>query len=85
MIGSLYNAAGEDNVMVTVASTGAEDFAFFAQKVPALYYFVGGKPLHTPAEEAAPHHTPNFFIDEAGMITGVKALAHLTIDYMKSN
>ena len=83
MIRSLYNAAGEDNVMVTVASTGAEDFAFFAQKVPALYYFVGGKPLGTATENVAPHHTPDFYIDEAGMITGIKALAHLTIDYMK--
>jgi amidohydrolase len=85
MIGSLYDAAGEDNVMVTVASTGAEDFAFFAQKVPALYYFVGGKPLDTAVEDVAPHHTPDFYIDEAGMITGIKALAHLTIDYMNGN
>jgi len=82
MIGSLYNAAGEDNVMVTVASTGAEDFAFFAQKIPALYYFVGGKPLDTELKDVAPHHTPDFFIDESGMITGVKALSQLTIDYM---
>jgi len=82
MIGSLYNAAGEDNVMVTVASTGAEDFAFFAQKIPALYYFVGGKPLDTELKDIAPHHTPDFFIDESGMITGVKALSQLTIDYM---
>jgi len=82
MIGSLYNAAGEDNVMVTVASTGAEDFAFFAQKIPAMYYFVGGKPLDTELKDVAPHHTPDFFIDESGMITGVKALSQLTIDYM---
>ncbi len=85
MIGSLYKAAGEDNVMVTVASTGAEDFSFFAQKVPALYYFVGGKPLNKTAEEAAPHHTPDFFIDESGMITGMKALSQLTVDYMNLN
>ncbi len=82
MIGSLYNAAGEDNVRVTVASTGAEDFSFFAQKVPGLYYFIGGKPLDKKFEDVAPHHTPDFYIDEAGMITGIKALSHLTIDYM---
>jgi len=82
MIGSLYDAAGEDNVMVTVASTGAEDFSFFAQKVPGLYYFIGGKPLDKAYEDTAPHHTPDFFVDEAGMITGIKALAHLTLGYM---
>jgi len=32
--------------------------------------------------EAAPHHTPDFYIDESAMKTGVRALANLTIDYM---
>lgn len=82
MIGSLFNAAGEDNVHVTPAITGAEDFSFFARKVPSLFYFVGGKkPEQT---EAFPHHTPDFFIDESGLITGVKSFCHLAIDYMSS-
>ena len=80
MIGSLFDAAGEDNVRVVPAITGAEDFSFFAKKVPSLFWFVGGK---TPGEtEAFPHHTPDFFIDESGMITGVKAFCHVAIDYM---
>jgi len=71
MIGSLFDAAGEDNVHVTAAVTGAEDFSFFAKEVPGLYFFTGGK---TPAStEAFPHHTPDFFIDESGLLTGVKA------------
>jgi amidohydrolase len=82
MLQSLFNAAGEDNVFVTPAVTGAEDFSFFAKEVPGLYYFVGGK---TPGnEEAFPHHTPDFYIDESGMIVGVKAMCHLAIDYMTS-
>ena len=82
MIGSLFNAAGEDNVHVTPAITGAEDFSFFAKKVPSLFYFVGGK---SPGQtEAFPHHTPDFFIDETGLITGVKSFCHLAIDYMSS-
>ena len=32
--------------------------------------------------EAAPHHTPDFYIEESSMKTGVRALANLTIDYM---
>lgn len=82
MIGSLFDAAGEDNVHVTAAVTGAEDFSFFAKEVPGLYFFTGGK---TPAStEAFPHHTPDFFIDESGLLTGVKAMTHLAIDYMNS-
>lgn len=80
MIGSLFDAAGEDNVRVTPAITGAEDFSFFAKEVPGLYFFVGGKTKGSMS--AFPHHTPDFFIDEAGLITGVKAMCHLAIDYM---
>lgn len=80
MLPSLFTAAGEDNVFVTAAITGAEDFSFFAQEVPGLYYFVGGK--DPAADGSYPHHTPDFYIDESGLVTGVKALCHLTLDYM---
>jgi len=83
MLPSLYNAAGEDNVIVTPAVTGAEDFSFFAKEVPGLYYFVGGK---NPASDTSyPHHTPDFLIDESGMIVGVKAMCSLALDYMEAN
>lgn len=82
MIPSLYSVLGENNVIITPAVTGAEDFSFFAEKVPSLYYFVGGKPLNVSANEAFPHHTPDFFIDESGMITGVKAISQLAVDYL---
>ncbi len=82
MIGSLFNAVGEDNVHITPAITGAEDFSFFANKVPSLFWFVGGK---TPGEtEAFPHHTPDFYIDESGLLAGVKAFCHVAIDYMSA-
>ncbi|MCL4107781.1 UNVERIFIED_CONTAM: hypothetical protein GTU68_027166 [Idotea baltica] len=83
MIQSLFNTAGEDNVRIIPAITGAEDFAFYAQKVPSLFYFVGGRPLDVSEDEAFPHHTPDFFIDESGMILGVKTLTNLALDYSK--
>ena len=82
MIPSFYTALGEKNVIITPAVTGAEDFSFFAEKIPSLYYFVGGKPLDVSSNEAAPHHTPDFYIDESGLITGVKAISQLAIDYL---
>ncbi|MBT8233471.1 MAG: amidohydrolase [Saprospiraceae bacterium] len=85
MISSLFNVIGAENVMVTPASTGAEDFSFFAQEVPGMYYFVGGKPLDVSEFDAAPHHTPDFYIDESGMIVGIKGFAALTIDYMRKH
>ena len=80
MLPSLFSAAGEENVRVTPAITGAEDFSFFAKEVPGLYFFVGGK--NPNDANPYPHHTPDFLIDESGMKTGVKAMCKLAIDYM---
>jgi len=85
MLPALYKAAGEEIVLVTNAVTGAEDFSFFAQEVPGLYFFVGGKPHDVSEMDAAPHHTPDFFIDESGLITGVKTMVYLTKEYMDMN
>ena len=84
MVPTLMKAAGEDNVKIIPAVTGAEDFSFFAEKVPGLYFFTGGM---DPTGEipAYPHHTPDFYIDESGMITGVKAMTLLTLDFMGAN
>lgn len=81
MIPSLYKAAGEENVHIIPAVTGAEDFSFFAQKVPGLYFFTGGKDP-SGVRQDYPHHTPDFYIEESGMLTGVKAMTQLTLDYM---
>lgn len=62
--------------------TGAEDFSFFQKEVPGFYFFTGGMPSGMDPADAAPHHTPDFYIEEVGMKTGVKAMANLTIDYM---
>ncbi|GAB3027103.1 amidohydrolase [Bowmanella dokdonensis] len=83
MLPTLKRTAGEENVEEVKAVTGAEDFSFFQKEVPGLYLFVGGKPLDLPKEEAPPHHTPDFKIDESGMKLGVKLLTNLTLDYMK--
>lgn len=82
MLSTLETAAGKENVILAKAVTGAEDFSFFQQKVPGLFVFVGGMPKGKKPEEAAPHHTPDFFLDESGLKLGVKTLCHLTVDYM---
>lgn len=85
MVPSLKKAAGKENVQLIDAVTGAEDFSFFQEKIPGLYFFLGGQPLNSKKQEITlgGHHTPDFYIDEAGLITGVKAMLNLTIDYME--
>lgn len=80
MLPSLKAAAGDDQVVVMKATTGGEDFSFFQEVVPGFYFFLGGM---TPGNaEAFPHHTPDFKIDESGMLLGVKAFTQITIDYL---
>ncbi len=82
MLPTLYRTAGEKNVSITNAVTGAEDFSFYQEKIPGLYLFVGGKAKNLPLAQAPDHHTPEFIIDESGMKLGVKVLTNLTLDYM---
>lgn len=81
MAPSLQRVAGEKAVRID-ALTAAEDFSYFQRDVPGLYFFLGAAPDDIPLEEVAPHHTPDFRINEAAMETGVRALATLTLDYM---
>ena len=82
MIPTIYETAGEDHVRLVPATTGAEDFSEYANKVPSLFLFLGGMPAGQSVLDAAPHHTPDFFIDESGMKLGVRTLCNLTVDYM---
>jgi amidohydrolase len=83
MLPSLRKSAGDKNVILRPAVTGAEDFSFFQQKVPGLFIFLGGLPKGKDANTAPSHHTPDFFIDESGFKLGVSAMANLTLDYME--
>jgi amidohydrolase len=85
MLPSLQKSAGKDNVILVPAETGSEDFSFFAQKVPGLYFYIGGLPKGKDSKASASHHTPEFFIDESGFKTGLNALSNLVVDYMAMN
>jgi amidohydrolase len=64
--------------------TGAEDFSLFANRVPGLFAFVGVTPPDQVAT-AASNHSPRFYVDEAALPTGARALAHLAADYLFAN
>jgi len=68
--------------MVIPKGTGGEDFSFFAQKAPGLFLMIGATPPGQDASKAEPNHSPRFFVDEASLLIGVRALSQLTVDYM---
>ncbi|MBC6605978.1 amidohydrolase [Hymenobacter sp. BT188] len=83
MLPTLRTAAGAaDKVVLQKAVTGAEDFAYFQEKVPGVFVFVGAMSKGTDPATTAPHHTPGFRLDESGFTLGVKTLAMLAADYL---
>jgi metal-dependent amidase/aminoacylase/carboxypeptidase family protein len=60
----------------------AEDFSFFLNEVPGLFFFVGVVPRDQDLATAAPNHSPNFYVDERALVTGVRALAMVTVNYL---
>ena len=83
MLPSLEKAAGRENVIDSPWVTGAEDFAFYGAKAPSFFFYVGGMPAGKNPADAAPHHTPDFFIDDSRLEVGVKAFCNLVCDYTK--
>jgi len=64
--------------------TGAEDFSFYARRVPGMFVFLG----ITPRDEIATadsNHSPRFRIDESALPTGARVLAHLAADYLAAH
>ena len=82
MAPSLTRTAGTANVSITSPVTMAEDFSFFQKKIPGFFFFLGAYPIEMKLTKQPVHHTADFMIDEKALITGVKALVNLTVDYM---
>jgi amidohydrolase len=84
MAPTLRRVAGNANVAVVNAVLGAEDFSFFQQKVPGLFFWLGTRPKNETPEHAASNHSPLFYIDESGLELGVRAIAHVAFDYLSA-
>lgn len=79
---TLRRVAGSDNVKVIPLITGAEDFAYFAARVPSVYFNVGITPAGQNLLTAPANHSPLFYIDESGLQLALRALMHVAVDYL---
>jgi amidohydrolase len=84
MAPTLRRVLGEANVLNSPKQTGAEDFSFYQKAIPGMFIFLGVTPKEDIGK-AASNHSPLFYVDEAALVQGVRALAHLTLDYMTMN
>ncbi|WP_424275676.1 amidohydrolase [Eudoraea sp.] len=80
MLPTIKRVAGEVNVQTQNAVTGAEDFSYFQEKVPGFFFFLGG--MTAGSNQSFPHHTPDFLIDDSGLLLGVKTLTEMSLDYL---
>ena len=80
---AVTEAIGGDKVIMktTSALMGSDDFANYASKVQAVYFF-----LHTNNSEkgiVAANHNPHFDIDESVLWEGVAAYVAIALNYLK--
>lgn len=79
---SLGSTLGVTQVRELSRITGAEDFSFYAQRVPGLFFFVGVTPVDQDPLQAPPNHSGSFYVDERGIGVGLRALARVAVDYL---
>jgi amidohydrolase len=84
MIPSLARVAGEGRLLHWDRLMAAEDFSYFAQQAPGLFFWVGTAPADADLTTLAPNHSPLFRVDEATLILGLRGTLHLVADYTGS-
>ena len=82
MLPSLQAVAGTANVVEPPLQMGAEDFSFYAQRVPAMFFFVGATAPGIDPATAPSNHSPKFALDESSLDLGLRALLQVTLDYL---
>lgn len=63
--------------------SGSEDFAYYLQKIPGVFFYIGAKPKNT--SNAYFNHHPKFDIDEDALLVAAKSVAEVVLDYYKLN
>ena len=79
---TLRRIVGEKAMTVGLPKTVAEDFSFYQQQVPGMFFFLGVTPKGTDPAKVFPNHSPRFFADEAALPVGVRLLSNLALDFL---
>jgi len=82
MIPTLERVVGQGKTLLMRPQTGSEDFSYFQEKIPGLYFFLGITP---EGGKVVPLHSPNLYVDEKALMIGIRAMSHLAVDYLASH
>jgi amidohydrolase len=80
MAPSLARVAGEAGLRPMPRSMAGEDFSYFSQAAPGLFFNVGATAPGIDPRTAPTNHSPRFRVDDSGLVQGVRALLHLVAD-----
>jgi amidohydrolase len=76
---ALKEATGNKFYLSNTPSTGAEDFSFFSDRIPGMYFWLG---VNAPGVDIAPgNHSPYFVVDDGALDEGLKSLIYLVLEY----
>jgi amidohydrolase len=81
MVPVMKRVLGADNVDLREPKTGAEDFSYFAQKVPGLMVFVGAVPA---GKVSGGHHTPTFYADDETVPVAMRLMTMMVLEGLKA-
>ncbi len=81
---SINKVVGKEGLFkIDKPNLGGEDFAFFAEKVPSAFVWVGCRPENTPAENFPKLHNNSFLPDENALPIGVRYLCQAALDTLE--
>ncbi len=81
MLPTIKRINGDSGATPTPPSMGGEDFSYFAKEIPGFFYWLGV--ANRERGITAGPHTPDFDVDETCLVTGVKTMAAMVIDYLE--
>lgn len=82
MSATLERVAGEKFTEANLI-TGAEDFSYYANEVPGMFFFLGI--ASDDPDMVYPNHSPYFYADESALPVGVEAMTALALDFLNGN
>jgi amidohydrolase len=82
MVPTLERVLGKGKLLLMAPQTGSEDFSYFQEKIPGLYFFLGITP---EGGKVVPMHSPNLYVDEKALMIGVRAMSNLAVDYLANH
>ena len=83
MVPVLESVVGKNNVELVSPKTVAEDFSFYQQENPGMFFFLGIATKDVDLSKVAQNHSPYFCVDESALIIGVRVMTNLAVKFLE--